>query len=210
MTDNNQVNAVEELTEEKINELLQIRRDKLSALKEAGKDPFAEVKYDVTATSKSVVETFTDDDPEVPAEEKQLHKIAGRMMSRRIMGKASFAHIQDGDGRLQLYVKRDEIGEDNYAEFKKWDIGDIIGVEGFSFRTKTGEISLHVTKIVLLAKSLLPLPEKFHGLTDVEQRYRQRYLDLIANPEVGRVFKMRSAIIREVRAFLAERGFMEV
>jgi len=210
MTENNQVNAVEELTEEKINELLQIRRDKLSALKEAGKDPFAEVKYDVTATSKSVVENFTDDIPENPAEEKQLHRIAGRMMSRRIMGKASFAHIQDGEGRLQLYVKRDEIGEENYAEFKKWDIGDIIGVEGFSFRTKTGEISLHVTKINLLAKSLLPLPEKFHGLKDLDLRYRQRYVDLIVNPDVKDTFIKRSQILKETRAFLDNRGFLEV
>ncbi len=144
---------------EKVSELLQIRRDKLTALKEAGCDPFTEVKYDVTATSKSILETFTDPVEDVPAEEKTIVSIAGRMMARRIMGKASFAHIQDGEGKIQVYIKRDDVGTDEYADFKKWDIGDIIGIEGFAFRTKTGEISIHAVKIKLLAKSLLPLPE---------------------------------------------------
>ena len=136
--------------------------------------------------------------------------IAGRLMSRRIMGKASFGHINDGEGTIQVYFRRDDIGEDVYADFKKWDIGDIIGVEGFVFRTKTGEISVHAQKITLLAKSLLPLPEKFHGLTDRDTRYRQRYVDLIVNPEVKDTFVKRSQIMRELRSFLDSKGFLEV
>ena len=188
-------NGAEEMTQEKLGELLQIRRDKLTALKEAGCDPFTEVKYDVTATSKSIVANFKDEDAEIPAEEKPLIAIAGRMMSRRIMGKASFAHIQDGEGKIQVYIKRDDVGVDDYAEFKKWDIGDIVGIEGFAFRTKTGEISVHAKKVKLLAKSLLPLPEKFHGLKDTDLRYRQRYVDLIVNPDVNDTFIKRSQIL---------------
>ena len=200
----------EEMTAEKVNEIFQIRRDKLSALKEAGRDPFQEVKYDVTATSKEIVDGYTDAMDEVPVEEKPLQCIAGRMMSRRIMGKASFAHINDGEGKIQVYIKRDDVGEAEYADFKKWDIGDILGIEGYAFRTKTGEISIHAKKIKLLAKSLLPLPEKFHGLKDMDLRYRQRYVDLIMNPEVKDTFVKRSQILKETRAFLDNKGFLEV
>ncbi len=203
-------NEAEEMSAEKISELLQIRRDKLTALKDAGCDPFTEVKYDVTATSKSIVENFVDDETETPVEEKPLITIAGRMMSRRIMGKASFAHVQDGEGKIQVYIKRDDVGTDDYTGFKKWDIGDIIGIEGFAFRTKTGEISVHARKIKLLAKSLLPLPEKFHGLKDTDLRYRQRYVDLIVNPDVKETFIKRSQILKETRAFLDAKGFLEV
>ncbi len=203
-------NEAPEMTEEKLGELLQIRRDKLSALKDAGNDPFLEVKYDVTASSRSIVANFQDDVEEIPAEEKPTVRIAGRMMSRRIMGKASFAHLQDGEGKIQIYIKRDDIGTDAYADFKKWDIGDIIGIEGFAFRTKTGEISVHARSIKLLAKSLLPLPEKFHGLKDQDLRYRQRYVDLIVNPDVKETFIKRSKILKETRAFLDNMGFLEV
>ena len=203
-------NETEEMTAEKMSELLKVRRDKLTALKDAGCDPFEEVKYDVTATSASIVANYKDEDEEIPAEEKTLVTIAGRMMSRRIMGKASFAHLQDGEGRIQVYVKRDDVGTDEYAGFKKWDIGDIIGVEGFAFRTKTGEISVHAKKIKLLAKSLLPLPEKFHGLKDTDLRYRQRYVDLIVNPDVKDTFVKRSQILKQTRAFLDAKGFLEV
>ena len=203
-------NETEELTEEKVAEILQIRRDKLKALQDAGRDPFMEVKYDVTATSESIRANFKDEEEEIPAEEKPIISIAGRMMSRRIMGKASFAHISDEDGKMQVYIKRDEVGEDEYADFKKWDIGDIIGIEGYAFRTKTGEISVHAKKIKLLAKSLLPLPEKFHGLKDTDLRYRQRYVDLIVNPDVKDTFVKRSQILKETRAYLDNLGFLEV
>ena len=203
-------NEAEELTAEKVNEIFQIRRDKLKNLKETGKNPFEEVKYDVSATSAQIVAGYSDADDEIPAEEKVIHSIAGRMMSRRIMGKASFAHINDGEGKIQVYIKRDEVGEADYADFKKWDIGDIIGIEGYAFRTKTGEISLHAKKLTLLSKSLLPLPEKFHGLKDTDLRYRQRYVDLIVNPDVKDTFVKRSKILKETRAFLDEKGFLEV
>ncbi|MBQ9748932.1 MAG: lysine--tRNA ligase [Clostridia bacterium] len=207
---NNVLNETEEMSAEEMNELLKVRRDKLAALKEAGCDPFEEVKYDVTATSRSIVENFVDEDTETPIEEKPVITIAGRMMSRRIMGKASFAHLQDGEGKIQIYIKRDDVGTDDYTGFKKWDIGDIIGVEGFAFRTKTGEISVHARKIKLLAKSLHPLPEKFHGLKDTDLRYRRRYVDLIVNPEVKDTFVKRSRILKETRAFLDAKGFLEV
>ena len=203
-------NETEELSAEKVNEIFQVRRDKLAALKEAGKDPFAEVKYDVSATSAQIVAGYQDENEEIPAEEKEILSIAGRMMSRRIMGKASFAHISDPDGKIQVYIKRDEVGEADYADFKKWDIGDILGIEGYAFRTKTGEISLHAKKIKLLSKSLLPLPEKFHGLKDTDLRYRQRYVDLIVNPDVKETFVKRSKILKETRAFLDNKGFLEV
>ena len=182
---------------------LQVRRDKLAALMESGKNPFTVTKFDVTATAPEILGNFEE------FEEKTV-RLAGRMMSRRVMGKASFVHLYDGEGQIQLYVRRDEVGEESYADFKKWDIGDMIGVEGFVFRTQTGEISVHAKAIKLLAKSLLPLPEKFHGLKDTETRYRQRYVDLIVNPEVKDTFVKRSRILKELRAYLDERGFLEV
>ncbi|MBO5023076.1 MAG: lysine--tRNA ligase [Clostridia bacterium] len=196
-------NVTEEMTEEKLSEILQIRRDKLSALKEAGKDPFEIVKYDVTANSAEIFANFEE------MEGKEV-SVAGRMMSRRIMGKASFAHIADATGKIQAYVKRDEVGTDDYTDFKKWDIGDIIGITGVVFKTQTGETSIHAHSIKLLAKSLLPLPEKFHGLKDTDLRYRQRYVDLIVNPDVRDTFVKRSMILKEVRAYLDGKGFLEV
>jgi lysyl-tRNA synthetase class 2 len=196
-------NVTEEMTEEKLSEILQVRRDKLAALKEAGKDPFEIVKYDITADSANIFANFEE------MEGKEV-SVAGRMMSRRIMGKASFAHIADSTGKIQVYVKRDDVGTDDYAEFKKWDIGDIIGITGVVFKTQTGETSIHAHSIKLLAKSLLPLPEKFHGLKDTELRYRQRYVDLIVNPDVRDTFVKRSMILKEVRAYLDSKGFLEV
>jgi len=196
-------NVTEEMTEEKLSEILQIRRDKLAALKEAGKDPFEIVKYDVTANSAEIFANFEE------MEGKEV-SVAGRMMSRRIMGKASFAHIADAAGKIQAYVKRDDVGTDDYADFKKWDIGDIIGITGVVFKTQTGETSIHAHSIKLLAKSLLPLPEKFHGLKDTDLRYRQRYVDLIVNPDVRDTFVKRSMILKEVRAYLDGKGFLEV
>lgn len=189
--------------EPSLSELLQIRRDKLSALQAAGKDPFQVTKYDVTHHSNEVKDNFD-------AMEGQVVRLAGRLMSKRGMGKAIFADLQDGGGRIQLYVRIDDVGEEALAAFKKYDIGDIVGVEGDVFRTKRGEISLKAHTITLLSKSLLPLPEKFHGLTDVETRCRQRYVDLIINPEVRRTFEIRSAFVRHVRDFLDNRGYMEV
>ena len=190
-------------TEQDISKLAQVRREKLAELQAAGKDPFAIVKFDQTHHSAQIRDNFdTLENTEV--------SIAGRMMFKRVMGKASFANIQDRDGRIQIYVSRDDLGEDNYKDFKKTDIGDIIGVKGFVFRTKTGEISVHAKELTLLSKSLEPLPEKFHGLTDTDARYRQRYVDLIMNEEVRETFKKRSQIIREIRSFLAGRDFMEV
>lgn len=198
----------QELSQEQLSELLQIRRDKLTALREAGKDPFVITKYNVTAYSESTKTNFVD--PPEGEESTMTVSMAGRIMSKRGMGKASFADIQDKEGRIQLYIRKDMVGEEDYADFKKWDIGDIIGVEGIVFRTHMGEISVKATKIVLLAKSLLPLPEKFHGLKDQELRYRQRYVDLIINPEVKDTFVKRSQILRELRSFLDGRGFLEV
>lgn len=193
-----------ETTEFSAGSELAVRREKLANLKEAGNDPFTITKYDVDAFSADIKNDFAS------YEGKTVH-LAGRMMSRRIMGKASFAHLADKQGEIQLYVKRDEVGADLYnTGFKKWDIGDIIGVAGTVFTTQTGEISIHVTELVLLAKSLLPLPEKFHGLTNVDQRYRQRYVDLIVNPEVKETFVKRSMILRELRAYLDSKGFLEV
>ncbi len=189
---------------------LAVRREKLAALVEAGRDPFTITGYDVTATAPSVIASFVDPAEGEEATEGPSLRLAGRMMSRRIMGKASFVHLYDGEGQIQLYVRRDDVGEEEYADFKKWDVGDILGVEGYAFRTKTGEISIHAKKITLLAKSLLPLPEKFHGLKDTETRYRQRYVDLIANPEVKDTFIKRSQILKELRAYLDARGFLEV
>ncbi len=188
---------------QKLSEVLQIRRDKLDALKTAGKDPFEITSYRRTATAGQIVAQFDQ-------MEGQRVSIAGRMMSRRIMGKASFIDVQDGTGRVQSYVRRDGVGEEPYADFKKWDIGDILGIEGEVFRTQKGEISVKAEKIVLLSKSLLPLPEKWHGLKDTDLRYRQRYVDLIVNPEVKDTFIKRSQILRELRAYLDSKGFLEV
>ncbi len=196
-----QENMPEEVAD--ISEIRQIRRDKLSKLREENRDPFTVTKYKRTAYSEEIKQNF-----EAWAEKDV--SLAGRLMSKRDMGKAFFADIQDDKGRIQLYVRIDDLGEEAFGDFKKWDIGDIIGVEGFVFRTRKGEISVHCKKVKLLSKSLLPLPEKFHGLTDLETRYRQRYVDLIVNPEARRTFEIRSRFIRHVRRFLDDRGFMEV
>lgn len=186
-----------------LNEILKVRRDKLAALCDSGNDPFLKTKYDAKNTSAEIKSDFE-------AFEGKTVSIAGRIISRRIMGKASFVGFRDGEGDIQLYVRRDDVGEEDYAAFKKWDIGDIIGISGFVFKTQTGEISVHAQHIELLAKSLLPLPEKFHGLKDTDTRYRQRYVDLIVNPEVRDTFIKRSQILREIRAYLDGKGFLEV
>ncbi len=193
--------AVQE--EPSLSELLQVRRDKLSDLREKGQDPFVITKFDVTHHSNEVKDRFEE-------LEGQTVRLAGRLMSKRGMGKAVFADLQDNGGRVQLYVRIDDVGEEALAVFKKYDIGDIVGVEGEVFRTKRGEISIKAKTITLLSKSLLPLPEKFHGLTDVETRCRQRYVDLIVNPDVKRNFVIRSQFIKHVRDFMDARGFMEV
>ena len=193
MADNNQ----------DINQLLKVRREKLAELQEQGNDPFTITKYDVTAHTQQIKDNYEQ------FEGKDV-SIAGRMMSKRVMGKASFCNIQDRDGNIQCYVARDSIGEDAYKAFKKMDIGDIVGIKGTPFTTKTGEKSVHVAEITLLSKSLQILPEKFHGLTNTDIRYRQRYVDLIMNPEVKDTFIKRSKIIKEIRNFLDGRDFMEV
>ncbi|MCD7880166.1 MAG: lysine--tRNA ligase [Clostridiales bacterium] len=184
-------------------ELLQIRRDKLTALQEAGRDPFRETRYDVDTHAADITERYDE-------MEGKIVSVAGRLMSKRGMGKVSFCDLQDKSGRVQLYVRRDLVGEESYSWFKKYDIGDIVGVKGEVFKTEMGQISVRAHEVTLLSKSLTPLPEKFHGLTDKELRYRQRYVDLIMNPEVKDTFVKRSQIIREIRNFLAERDFMEV
>lgn len=189
--------------EQDINQLLKVRREKLATLQESGKNPYEIMKYDVTHHSKEIIENFEEFD-------KKTVSIAGRMMSKRVMGKASFCHIQDLEGRIQCYVARDNIGEEAYAEFKKYDVGDIVGVKGEVFQTKTGETSIHTTEITLLSKSLQVLPEKFHGLTNTDLRYRQRYVDLIMNQEVKDTFVKRSKIISEIRKYLDSRHFIEV
>lgn len=189
--------------EPSLTELLQIRRDKLAALQAQGCDPFLETRYHVTAHSGQIKENFD-------TMEGSMVSIAGRLMSKRGMGKAVFCDLQDSSGRIQIYVRIDEVGEEAFGQFKKYDIGDIVGVDGEVFRTHKGEISVRARSVKLLSKSLLPLPEKFHGLTDLETRYRQRYVDLIVNPEVRRIFEVRSAFIRHVRDFLDSRGYMEV
>ena len=186
-----------------INQLQQVRREKLAALQEAGKNPFEITKFDVTHHSMEIKDNYD-------ALEGKEVTVAGRMMFKRVMGKASFCNIQDLQGKIQSYVARDEIGTEEYADFKKYDIGDIIGITGTVFKTKTGEISIHASKVTLLTKSLNPLPEKFHGLTDTDTRYRQRYVDLIMNEESKETFIKRSRILKEIRKFLDGRGFMEV
>ena len=189
-------------------EQVQVRRQKLTDLQAAGRDPFTLTKFPQDAYSADLKEEFKDLPNETDSGKKVA--LAGRLMSKRVMGKASFAHLRDDKGDIQLYVRRDELGDDAYAAFKKLDVGDIIGVRGEVFRTKTGELSARAEEITLLAKSLRPLPEKFHGLTDTEMRYRQRYVDLIANPEVKETFVKRSKILKEIRAYLDEKGFLEV
>ena len=186
-----------------LSEQEQIRLDKLNALIAAGKNPYEITVFDRSHSSKDINENFD-------ALENQTVTIAGRMMSRRVMGKASFAHLADREGDIQFYARREDVGEDVYAEFKDWDIGDVLGVTGKVFKTKTGEISVHAEKLTLLSKSLHPLPEKFHGLTDTDTRYRQRYLDLIMNRDVQETFVRRSKIMRELRAYLDGLGFIEV
>ena len=190
-------------TEQELNHVLKARRDKLAELQAAGKDPFQITKYDVTAHSTEIRENYSQ------WEEKEV-SIAGRMMFKRVMGKASFCNLQDLKGRIQVYVARDSVGEESYKEFKKLDIGDIVGVKGTVFTTKTGEISVHATEFTLLSKSLQVLPEKFHGLTDTDLRYRQRYVDLIMNEEVKDTFIKRSRILAAIRKYLGGEGFMEV
>ena len=192
-----------ELSASQLSEQEGFRRDKLKALQEAGKDPFEIVKYDVTHHSVDVINNFEE------LEGKEV-AVAGRLMNKRVMGKASFINIQDRDGRLQSYVSKNDVGEESYLAFKKFDIGDIVGIKGIVFKTQKGEISVRASEIVLLSKSLKVLPEKFHGLNDQEMRYRQRYLDLIVNSEVKDTFMKRSAVIREIRNYLDERGFLEV
>ncbi len=186
-----------------MNHLMKIRREKLEKLQQEGKDPFTITKFNRTHTSKQIEENYEE------LEGKDV-TIAGRLMSKRIMGKASFCHIQDGEGKIQSYVSINDLGEESYKAFKEDDIGDIIGITGFVFKTRTGEISIHAKELTLLSKSLRPLPEKFHGLKDMDLRYRQRYVDLIMNPEVKKTFLLRTQIIKEIRAILDEKGYLEV
>ena len=199
--ENNQIQSTSELA---------IRREKLANLVEQGKNPFEITKYDYTHTAPQAIKEFEERESTLAEGETITVRVAGRMVGKRVMGKASFAHLLDGEGKIQLYVARDGIGEEDYASFKKWDIGDCLGVEGTLFRTRTGEISIHATSVTLLAKALLPLPEKFHGLTNLEQRYRQRYVDLIVNPEVKDTFVKRSKILKLIRQYLDDKGFLEV
>ncbi|MBE5812993.1 MAG: lysine--tRNA ligase [Clostridiales bacterium] len=192
-----------EIQEQDLNELLKIRREKLANLQAEGKDPFEITKFNRTHTSADVKDKFEE------LEGKDV-VVAGRIMAKRVMGKASFYHIQDMQGKLQAYIKRDDVGEESYKDFKTYDIGDIVGVKGFVFKTQTGEISVHTHEITLLSKSLRPLPEKYHGLKNTDLRYRQRYVDLIVNPEVKDTFILRSKIIKELRRILDSKGYMEV
>ncbi len=194
---------VVEMTQEELDEQHRVRLEKLRGLKDAGKDPYTITKFPVDIYNSEIRGRFEE------LENKDV-VIAGRMMSRRIMGKASFFDVRDSSDRMQVYVRIDGVGEDKFAEFKKWDLGDIVGVKGYVFKTKTGEISVHAKEITLLSKSLLPLPEKWHGLKDKEERYRKRYLDLIANPDVKDVFVKRSRILSEIRKFLDGHGYVEV
>ena len=223
MSNQNNVPETAEMTAQQLSELLQVRRDKLAALCEAGENPYEITKYEVTAYSADIRKEFEAKEAAYIAEhgapeegqgmelpEPMEVSVAGRMMSRRIMGKASFLDVQDTTGRIQVYVSRGDVGDEAYAGFKKWDIGDIIGLTGWVFRTKMGEISIHTTSIKLLSKSLRPLPEKYHGLKDTDTRFRQRYLDLIVNPEVKRNFVIRSQFIKYMRNYLDNMGYIEV
>ena len=189
--------------EQDIHQLLKVKREKLANLQEAGKDPFQITKYDVTHHSTDIKNNFEE-------LEGKTVRIAGRVMSKRVMGKASFCNVQDLPGNIQVYVARDSIGEESYADFKKYDVGDIVGIEGEVFKTKTGETSIHAAKVTLLSKSLQILPEKFHGLTNTDIRYRQRYTDLIMNQDVKDTFVKRSKIISAIRRYLDGQGFLEV
>lgn len=189
--------------EQDIHQLLKVRREKLAALQESGKDPFQIMKYEVTHHSMEIKDNFD-------KLEGQQASVAGRIMQKRVMGKASFCNVQDLQGNIQSYVARDSIGEESYADFKKYDVGDIVGIKGEVFKTKTGEISIHAAEVVLLSKSLQILPEKFHGLTNTDIRYRQRYVDLIMNQDVKETFVKRSKIISAIRRYLDDQGFMEV
>lgn len=223
----NGANAPEEegISQEELNSLKKIRMDKLEAMKAEGKNPFEITKFDWNITAKDLKAHYEAEEAKVKEsageDQEKLNagleaiqadtwRIAGRILSWRDMGKANFINIQDVSGRIQCYVRINDIGEETFADFKKWDIGDIVGVEGFVFRTRRGEVSLHAKKIVLLSKSLCPLPEKWHGLKDRDTRYRQRYVDLIVNPEVKDTFRKRSQIMRELRAYLDSKGFLEV
>lgn len=203
MAENENLTAEEEQSEEDVNILKKVRMEKLEAMKAEGKNPFEITSFDADTKCAYIRENYED-------MEGKTVKIAGRIMTWRKMGKAHFINITDSSDRMQVYVRMNDIGEEQFKEFKTWDIGDIVGIEGFVFKTKTEEISVHCTKITLLTKSLLPLPEKWHGLKDQDTRYRQRYLDLIVNPEVRDTFKKRSAIIASIRRFLDSKGFMEV
>ena len=200
MSENNNINENEELD---INHLMAIRRDKLKELQEQGKDPFEITKYDRTNTAGEIKANYE------KFEQKDV-KVAGRIIAKRIMGKASFCTIQDCDEKIQSYVSINDLGEEEYKAFKTWDIGDIIGITGFVFKTRTEEISVHAKEAVLLSKSLRPLPEKFHGLKNVDLRYRQRYVDLIVNPEVKNTFMLRSKILKEIKNYLDNNGYLEV
>ena len=203
MAEQHQAQEQHEQTAEELHELKRIRREKLAELQAAGNDPFQQVRFERDHSTSDIHEHFDE-------LEGKTVRLAGRMMSKRIMGKASFSDMTDRYGRLQLYIKRDNVGEDVYKGYKKFDIGDIIGIEGEVFRTQKGEISVAVTELTLLSKNLNPLPEKWHGLKDTDMRYRQRYVDLIVNPGVRDTFEKRSAIVREIRNFMDSRGFMEV
>ena len=196
-------NEIEQIDEQEMNRLMQIRMDKLKELQEAGKDPFKITKYDRTEFSKDIKDNFEQ------YEEKDV-SVAGRIMAKRIMGKASFCTIQDSKGKIQSYVSINDLGEESYKLFKTYDIGDIIGIKGFVFKTKTEEISIHAKEVTLLTKSLRDLPEKFHGLKDIDLRYRQRYVDLIVNPEVKETFLLRSKILKEIKKYLDEQDYLEV
>ncbi len=190
--------------EEQLAEQARIRREKLAKLVEEGKNPYEQVKYPVDADSAFIKANYD-------AYEGKTVTMAGRMMSRRVMGKASFSHISDKSGSIQIYVTRDDLGEENYISYKKdYDIGDIVGFKGFVFKTKTGEVSVHVTEMIMLTKSLLPLPEKYNGLQDKDMKYRLRHLDLIMNDDVKSTFRTRSKVLKEIRAYLDARGYLEV
>ncbi|MBP1587379.1 MAG: lysine--tRNA ligase [Clostridia bacterium] len=204
MADNTIQNPInDEAQDVQMSEQMQIRRDKLADLRSRGIDPYTITKYDRTHLSSEILDSFE-------ALENKTVSVAGRLMSKRIMGKAAFGHILDKNGQLQIYVSRDSLGDDSYSLFKTYDLGDILGIKGFVFKTRTGEISVHAEEVVLLTKALNPLPEKFHGIQDTDTRYRKRYLDLISTPETRETFIKRSQIIREIRNFLDDRGFMEV